>query len=69
MTIEAITETGSHEVYKADNPNAIKINLPLLEAIADENCKAKLELLMAPVEQERNRLENLFLKVWYWQIP
>ena len=58
MTIEAITETGSHEVYKADNLNSIKINRPLLKSIADEYCKATLELLMAPVELERNRLEN-----------
>ncbi|XP_072029739.1 V(D)J recombination-activating protein 1-like [Amphiura filiformis] len=63
VKIVAESRDKTATVYRSRNPNSVKVNRPLLESIADENSVATISLIMSPIECERQRLANSFMKV------
>ena len=64
LRVEKVTEEKTDLVYKVDNPNNIRVNRPLLEAVGDtKNSKVISQFLTRPFEEERERLTGRVMKV------
>lgn len=50
-------------IFQEPNPNSVRTNRPLLEAIADENNTSSAVICMAEIEKERRYLKGKTLKV------
>lgn len=50
-------------VFREENPNSVRVNRPLLEAIADENHRASSAVCMTEIECERSYMKDNLLKV------
>ena len=56
-------QSEKHSIYETKNPNSVRTNRPLLEAIADENDKDALIACIRPIEMEREYLKDKIIKV------
>ncbi|XP_070555020.1 V(D)J recombination-activating protein 1-like [Ptychodera flava] len=56
-------------VFEQENPNPVKCNRPLIQAIADENCESTLNYCLLPMEAEKEIMQNKIMKIdcgEYW---
>lgn len=51
-------------VFKENQPNSVRVNHPLLEAIADENNHSSCIICMTEIEKERSYIKDKLFKVY-----
>ncbi|XP_045174389.2 V(D)J recombination-activating protein 1-like [Mercenaria mercenaria] len=62
--IEAVVSNREPvEIFVEENPNSVRTNRPLLEAICDENNRASSLVCLLPIENERAFLKDKILRV------
>ncbi|XP_032228625.2 V(D)J recombination-activating protein 1-like [Nematostella vectensis] len=63
IKIEALTNGNVIPLFLEDEPNSVRTNRPLLEAIADENNNASSCVCLIPSEEEKEFLKGKQLKI------